>query len=995
MPRMLPMPRGLPSHSPKTARTMPMSLRNTSGLMLLFGCFMALQDHALSAEQVRVEIARDTWLSNYPAEVHGSNGAAGKLKLKSIQELSILDFQASPLRGKKIVRARLFLKSVGDEAIERVTLSTITCDWIEGTGSNYQVVEGASSFSHRRYPFERWNQSDLTAVCIGQGGSLYASVDATPAEAPGWFQLEVPPRILEARIAGISYGIVLMDDTGSTWKRDGDKLTRKPFPNRYLASRDSNRASAPYLLIDVESAPKDDSDLPLTQNLLTLEPTEKDPRTRLTWTIEPGQRTDLLGFSAQIDGTPVPQYHIPSIDQHRDGRYVMPLDFVPEFLGHHQPFRIQLRTLNRSGRSSLPTEWKCQIQKSDMSELPLRPFAQSQTATAPKINWEKALSADGRQWCVIDPLDTLLPDSNTLIPQQRDAYLASNHLWNAASKTITLDSARGGWVGFQVVCDKPPTSLDVRLELDSQSDAKSRSSDPTDSPSPTSGTTESETAKELDFRTEWYQYATVPNKDQATPDPLLLLARGNANLHSSWKPSTPNRTTSWLIECYVPPESKPGKILGRLQWIADGKPIEFAILLNVHDVVLPKTLSFLPEMNSYGLPEMDLEYYRLSHRHRTVLNRVPYNQRGVVTEHASPRWQDGNLDWKDFDRRYGELFTGAAFADLPRGAIPIECFYLAMHENWPTTMESSYNGSYWANQAFPDAYREAWVSAVAQSAEHVHDQGWKETRFHVFLNNKIDFKSRGWSAGSSPWLLDEPAHFQDFIALRYFGLAAREGMHRASFESKRPAPNVLFRGDISRPQWQRDTLDDLMGYNVVSQSSFREYRSLVLDRKFRENQTVVIYGGNNPIGTNNAMAVAWCWDAWCLGTDGVLPWQTIGRKESWKTADELALFYPHPEQDAEPPTPSIRLKAYCYGQQDVEVLALVAKRFNQDRYTFGERTKRTLNWKMDLHIEGDAVEPAPRVDYGSLTPEMLHHWRVQWLELAASPSPKEPTPLAP
>lgn len=966
-----------------------MSLWNTTGSLLL-SCFMAIICGAQSAEQVRVDIARDTWLSNYPAEVHGSNGAAAKLKLKSIQELSILDFQASPLRGKKIVRARLFLKSAGDETIERVTLSTITCDWIEGTGSNYQVVEGASSFSHRRYPYERWNHSDLTAVCIGQGGSLYASVDAKPAELPGWYQLEVPPRILEARLAGLSFGIVLMDDTGSTWKRDGDKITRKHFPNRYLASRDSNRASAPYLLVDVESAPAEDAATPPPQDLQVLEPTDQDPRTRLTWTIDPAQRADRIGFTAEIDGTPVPQYHIPSIEQHRDGRYVMPLAFVPELLGHHQPYRIHLRALSRSGRASRSAELECSVPKSDLSELPLRTFPHTQAATAPKILWEKALSAHGRRWSIIDPLDTLLPASNTLIPQQRDSYLASNHLWNANAKTISLDSPRGGWVGFQVICDTPPESIEMHLELGIDRDAKNAPPPPIDSPK-----IESRPANAQEIRTEWYRYATVPNKDTATPDPLVLLARGNAKLQSSWKPSPTHQSTSWLIECYVPPETKPGKMPGRLLWIADGKPIELAINLNVHDVVLPKTLSFLPEMNCYGLPEMDREYYRLGHRHRTVLNRVPYSQSGVVAKHVSPLWRDGQLDWQDFDRRYGELFTGAAFADLPRGEIPIECFYFAMHENWPTTMESSYNGNYWADQAFPDAYREAWVSAVAQSAEHVHDQGWKETRFHVFLNNKIDFKSRGWSAGSSPWLLDEPANFQDFIALRYFGLAAREGMLRAGVESKRPAPNVLFRGDISRPQWQRDTLDDLMGYNVVSQSSFREYRTLVLDRKFRENQTVVIYGGNNPIGTNNAMAVAWSWDAWCLGADGVLPWQTIGRKESWKAADELALFYPHPEQDAEPPAPSIRLKAYCYGQQDVEVLALVAKRFAQDRYTFGERARRTLDWKMDLHIEGDAVEPAPRVDYGSLTPEMLHHWRIQWLELAASPSPVNQTPLAP
>ena len=89
-------------------------------------------------------------------------------------------------RGRSIEKVTLFLKVAGDEPIERVTVSTITCDWVEGKGTSYQVIPGVSSFSHRVYPNERWNDSDLTAVCIGHGGSIYASVDAKPSSQKGW-----------------------------------------------------------------------------------------------------------------------------------------------------------------------------------------------------------------------------------------------------------------------------------------------------------------------------------------------------------------------------------------------------------------------------------------------------------------------------------------------------------------------------------------------------------------------------------------------------------------------------------------------------------------------------------------------------------------------------------------------------------------------------------------------------------------------------------------
>ncbi|MFN7731569.1 MAG: hypothetical protein ACK5OB_06680 [Pirellula sp.] len=923
-----------------------------------------------NAETIRIDIARDTWLSNVDAEKFGSNGGASRLKLKSIQELSIIDFQTGPLRGKKVTKAKLMIKNAADEPIERVTISTITCDWVEGKGSSYQVLDGVSTFSHRIYPKTRWNDSDLTAVCIGHGGSMYASVDAKASKESGWLELEIPPALIEARAAGLSYGLVLMDDTGSTWTRKGEEFKRKMFPNRFIFSRDSNRASALYLLVDIEPWDETTSPtIPEPTKLRLLEPDPVDPRPRAAWNVPPNEHSQLLGFLVNLGDAPVDQFLVPALSSHQQGDYVMPLDRILANAPSDQPIELQIRCVARNGKTSQPARLRVQKPNPAPIALTLQPFAFPDQSIQPKIAWEKGLQGNTRRWTVVDPLDTLLPKSQQWIPAQRASYVAANHLWDAKTKTITLDSPRGGWVGFQLACDSAPQSLQLAWNLDlSVPDLPRNASD--------------EILKAI--RSEWSSYETVPNKEEPTPDPLVQIANGNHQLRGKWKKSSTIAGQSWLFEVYIPQQLAAGTYPSRLQLDTGDEIQQWTIHIRVHDAVLPNELSFLPEMNCYGLPEQDLGYYRLGHRHRVVLNRVPYNQRGQLAQHVSPVWRNGVLDWEAFDARYGKLFTGEAFADLPRGPVPMECFYFAMHENWPTPMESNYNGSYWADQAFPTSYRDAWVSAVAQSAEHVHEQKWNKTRFHVFLNNKVDFKSNGWSRGSSPWLLDEPANFQDFVALNYFGLAFRDGMRRAAASLKQPIPNVMYRCDISRPQWQRDTLDQLMAYNVVSQTSFREYRNLVLDRKFRDAQTLVIYGGNNPIGTNNAMAVAWSWDAWCLGTDGVLPWQTIGTKDSWSKADELSLFYPHPTDGRQPPIPSIRLKAYCYGQQDVEILAMLAKQSRCDRYAFGEHLQKSLQFKAKGKTEGGYVEPAAWNDYGNLTPEILHHWRVQWLQLASA-----------
>jgi hypothetical protein len=417
------------------------------------------------------------------------------------------------------------------------------------------------------------------------------------------------------------------------------------------------------------------------------------------------------------------------------------------------------------------------------------------------------------------------------------------------------------------------------------------------------------------------------------------------------------------------------------------------VTLRVWNFTLPDHLSFLPEMNCYGLPENERDYYRLAHHHRTVLNRLPYNQNGRMQDGCAPRWDSARmtLDWSAWDRRFGPLLDGSAFDDLPRRRIPVDCFYLPLHENWPTPMEGNYNGDYWADGAFPETYRRAFVAAARQIAAHAVAKGWNETLFQSFLNNKNNFKARGWSRGSSPWLLDEPANFQDYWALRYFARAFHEGINGAvrdglsvrssagsgrptltSSSTSAPSPRFVFRADISRPQWRRDCLDGLLDYHVVG-SAMRNYPDVVAERKREFGEIVLEYGSSNPVEGSNLQPVGWCLDVWALGGDGVVPWQTIGNADSWSRADELALLYPAWERarrgrtSAGLPIPSIRLKAYRRGQQDVEYLTLWSSLKNEPRWAVGSQVRAALALAGTRQATGNTDgEDAGRIDYTQL-----------------------------
>jgi hypothetical protein len=431
------------------------------------------------------------------------------------------------------------------------------------------------------------------------------------------------------------------------------------------------------------------------------------------------------------------------------------------------------------------------------------------------------------------------------------------------------------------------------------------------------------------------------------------------------------RAGHWLAEILVPKSAKAGRHTVRL---APGCEVP----LEVWNFALPERLSFVPQMNAYSLPEaQETAYYRLAHANRTCLNCLRYSWRGVVADGCAPKTAaDGPWDWTAWDRRFGPLLDGSAFADLPRGRMPLDAFYLPLNENWPMDHERAYRGGYWIERAYPDRYWAEFRAASRQFARHIAEKGWADTTFEFYLNDKVFFKSyRGsWATCSAPWVFDEPINTQDFWALRRFGrefLAATGG-----------GANLVFRCDISRPEWQRDLLDGVCGEEVVSEA-LRPYRDRILARQARYGQRVLLYGSPNKIGTTNLHCSAWCLDAWCLGADGVVPWNTIGTERSWTEPDQTCLFYPTQEG----PLPSLRLKAFCHGQQVVEYLAIFTQLAGHDRRSVAEALRRELG--LDGLLKKTSESDAGSLNYDRLSPEQIELLRFRLGSWIAAQKPAD------
>lgn len=775
-----------------------------SALVVAFLLTLAISARAAATPNpVRVEVSRDAWISSYPKEQEGNNGGSPRLKLKGIQEFFLIDFDPTPLHAKRVVRAELHLHLENAEVLGRITVSSVTDEWVEGGGTGYAKTPGASSFLWARNGTQRWcgDGPDLTGVVLGNGGSIWGFGDASPRDADGWQVIPIDPAVVQARLDGRSYGFFVMDDVGSEYTRKGNTIEYRLFPNRYVASREGPRKTAPYFAL---------------------------------WL---------------ADGTP--------------------------------------------------------------------------TAAAPSVATSRSVNPKPA------PLPKAVsPVAASAIPPN----VSCRTLHGEALESLDFFVARNEAIGYFL--EVSPSELKV------------------------AGVPDVEVTLFATPRVGGHVDPLVPPGLSAPVD-----GRDGSN--------------GTFVELYVAAQAKPGRHAGHLE--IRGRRYPFS--LTVWNFTLPDRLSFIPQMNCYGLPADEMAYYRLAHEHRTTLNCLRYGWTGRVARESVPRRQpDGSWDWAAWDQKFGPLLDGSAFRGLRRDGIPVDSIYLPLNENWPMDHEKHFKGGYWIETAYDDAYWQEFRTTVREFSRHFALKGWTEPVFEFYLNNKVYFKhDRGdrWDACSAPWIFDEPMNTQDFWALRRFGLEFGRGV------GGQAGPRFAFRADLSRPEWQRDLLDGVTSVEVVS-GALRTYRERVIRRAERWGNLVYMYGSANRIGTPNSMPAAWCVETWALGADGVVPWQTVGKADSWKVPDPLALFYP----TAQGPVPSVRLKAFRAGQQLVEYLTLYTALSGQSRAAVGAAVLAETDLCAVLEKRSEADAGTSR--FGPAAARALERLRLRlgaWLDSQA-PKPR-------
>lgn len=911
------------------------SVRAVVAVVIL--CSGALAQEA--GKPLRVPISRDAWVSDVGQERNQNTGGSAKLKTKGIQEMTILDIDPAALKGRVVTGATLFFKPTSKEIQRRLTISTLASDWVEGTSPSYAVQKGSVCWRWAATDEKPWAfpGSDLLAVCLGNGNTRWRYAEATAPDKDGWQSVAVDADVMAARVAGISYGFVMIDDIGSEYERNGDAFKFTLMLNRFVSSRESGPKSAPYMMVKLGAEDRKPPGTPAGMEQLPGRLPAGE--TTLKW-ITPADEgpAGVIGFVVRYaDGgtldwekaKPVPQYLVPMAGKSGEAVTMHVRDLG---LKVGAQFSIGIAAVDRAGNVGKPLISARTMPPAESIELAvpaLKPFEPA--GERPKVgNVEVA---------VVDALDKINVASGEMIPKRDEKYLLGNHLWSAKDKTIRLHAARGETVAFQIILSGKSEGMAVEVVGDAAASLNASLS----------------------------HVRPIPTKAGPMPDPAVPLKPGSALPAAG----ADEKHAAVLVELVVPKNGKAGAQDAIVRLSEGGNKLDLKIDLTVWDFTLPDQLSFIPEMNSYGLPADDIPYYRLAQQHRTCLNRLGYNWQGGIKADTAPKWDGKTFDWTEYDRHYGPILDGTAFKDLPRAGVPVECFYLPINENWPMDVNKHFKGGYWADKAFDEEYRKQLVEATRQFAEHFAQKGWTKTLVQFYLNNKVYNKKDSWSKSSATWIFDEPVNTQDFHALRWYGVAFHEGV--AAF----PDVRMVYRCDISRPQWQREMLDGVVNYNVIG-GAFRQYQRQVMDRKARTGEIVLNYGTSNNIEESNIQPAAWCIDTWTAGGDGVLPWQTIGSAKSWKEADQLSLFYPGAGAGVdglEGPVASIRLKSYLRGQQDVEYLTLLQETTGKPRWAVAAMAREVL--KLKASLKKTSEEDAGLISYGGLDPQDLWAMRVR------------------
>jgi hypothetical protein len=914
-------------------------------------CALAVVAGAAAAERVECRVTADNWVEAPPWEPHSreslNHGSDQQLIISGRNSFALLAFDVSPARGLRVEKAVLRVRRKPDP----VPLTVAGVSTISGSGA---WAEGEMDYFFARKG-EHWSYpgSDLADVTFGLSGSLYAYLKARDA-GDDWYEIDVPPQIATALVTGDQFGLMLTDEKGQTRTRHS------------IFSRES--AHAPVLIVEgtrTNSAPGRVRGLP-TPSPEALGRTSLRPGSAILCFGGAGAaRYDLRFSNSTITGnnfdaaTPVPRWMLDPLAPQPNPLAVSnslqdEVKAVVEWLQPGRLYYFAARGVSSTGQFG-----------------PVSPLGSTRAFARVWPSLPANSASDTRTGAqAAGPVKVWAFSELHKVNPQTGALIEVGPIWTSGVK---LTGARNEFVAFQIAVesDTPVENIAVAVAKPLFADCKLPA------------------VFQKTGATQLYREWMVPDdKDTSEarawyPDVLLPL-EGSFNLPAADNGVPRQRVQPVFVDIYIPRDATPGVHHGTIEVRAGTLLHTIPVDVDVLPFALPDNLNFIVDLNAYGGVNSGYNiargtteyrnllhaYHRVAHLNRANLDILGYSHSGSTEPDQTPPLTGEGAEtkvvsWRDWDAHYGPLLSGSAFADLPRASVPVPIIYLPLFENWPGDLRRTYKwniperpqtlaeyqqlitrhalASGPIEEGFPGDYQDRFSAVARQFAEHFRERNWKQTQYQIFFNDKYYYKDPTRSSGASGvswWLLDEPNHHDDYRALSFFGWLGKRWL------KDYPDVPMVFRTDISYVDFIRDQIPDSIDIDCTSQHFFTKNRYLMDNRK-RFGRTYWNYATTNHPRETNVSMRAWCWRAWVAGADAIVPWNTVRGIEAWDRAEPLTVFYVGRKFGLNEAFASLRLKAFRRGQQDVEYMALLARKKGWDR----DAVARAVTGALDLSEE--------------------------------------------
>ena len=904
------------------------NVRSLGKAVLLSFCGIVLVGGIVHAGESICPLVADTTIYSYHSEQRFNMGASSKLKIKGKHEMPLMNFDLSGIpKGSVVTKAVLTLTPCKSESqLNQIGFSTMPTAWVEGIAGDGDV--DSVCFAWPGGVGNKWGGAGLgfCDIFFGNGGNVTGYTFAKKSGTG--YEIEISPRAIEAMRVDQSGGLVVMDESGA-WETHARNI--------YLYSREAgSKGKGPQLTVSWERAA--DKVSPSMPGIVLVDKMLEDGELLLEITCggNDGTKGIALGYDIKLkeggglssaswkQAESLPRYRIPRPKANGDKIRVWIRDLDPG-----KVYSVGIVAYDEAGNRS-----KLAVAKPATAAGPTKTPSLGAKDFVVKKGSPLKIGSSLKVWA-LDELTEVEPVSGKVLGGK--GYVESddrngNHVWNGEDKKVELFGVKGETVSFRLVLENGGATALKGLKLDTAKFVAGSSSIAGD---------------KVDFRRDWYLKVKSDWTVSVLPE-LNGKNNGLLDIPMTDQGIAGQKLQTVLVEINVPEDAMASIYEGAINISGAGIEGKLPVSLKVYDVVMPKELGFIIELNAYGADKHKEKFqaiHRLAHEFRLGYNVCPYGHSGHQSVQYIPKIVGKGAaakieDWSAWDEWMGPLLDGSLFKDLPRGAVPIPHQYLPFFENYPVTMAYGYRdgklqpvayekatGKKWNKKEWVpwfiakdgdivDGFNDDWKAGAKKIAgdfrKHFESKGWTKTEFQIFCNNK-NYKG---NPAVSLWVLDEPNFGRDFRALDFLYSTFKE-----PFEGSKL--NVTQRGDVSRPQWQGDRMDKSCDYYVVSSAIYSE-QNLLQKRMMEKDNRYWFYGGSPGPAVDMAQLEALYLKNWGMGAVGGLAYWTSFSGDPWDDAKSLGCVAKHRNGYSAQAIPTDRIAAQRRAQQDMELLDLLS-----------------------------------------------------------------------